>query len=586
MTAFFNVKLPLNIKYHASFNYSWRDAIQKQHPTLGDAFSFSRDETAYTYNDLSKLYLKHTYSHTGRWSFQTRLDWAETYGKHDITAMVGFEAYKVNDQSSASTKTGFENEVLEEFNNVLEATTIEGTQNGYAAASLFGRATYAYDSKYLAEVNIRYYGSSRFASRSRWGLFPSISAGWVITREPWMESVRNWMNLAKVRFSWGQNGNERIGSFQYTSMMSQGKNAVIDGKVYTGMLPSGYANADLVWETSEQIDLGLDFRFFNNALTFTVDYFEKYTKDMLMNMPIPRYTSYGSMIVNAGTVENKGVELEASYKFNIGKVNFAVGANATYLQNTVTNQGTDRTGLDNVGGGMGGTVTYAENGRPYGFFYGYVHDGIFQNQKEIDSYTYVDGEGKTQLKQPNAKPGDIRFKDLDGKNGINADDRTMIGNPIPDWTFGLNLYAEWKGLDFSAFFQGTQGNDIFKLYRRSNLGYANWDKAWLNRWHGEGTSDFMPRVVEGDNENYRISDFFVEDGSYIRLKVLQIGYSFPKKWMDTIHVKGLRLFLQGDNLFTITKYSGYDPEVGTRNGFDGGTYPQARAFTIGANITF
>ena len=262
-----------------------------------------------------------------------------------------------------------------------------------------------------------------------------------------------------------------------------------------------------------------------------------------------------------------------------------MGANATYLQNVVTNQGPDRTGLDNVGGGMGGTVTYAENGRPYGFFYGYVHDGIFQNQAEIDAYSYTDGDGNKVLKQPNAKPGDIRFKDLDGKNGINADDRTMIGNPIPDWTFGFNLYAEWKGLDFSAFFQGTQGNDIFKLYRRSNLGYANWDSAWLNRWHGEGTSNYMPRVVEGDNENYRISDFFVEDGSYLRLKVLQIGYTLPKAWMDKIHVKGLRVFLQGDNLFTITKYSGYDPEVGYSNATTG-LYPNSRQVVFGAELVF
>lgn len=530
-------------------------------------------------------------SESNHWQWENILSYNQKFGKHNIGAVLGTSMSSYHYSNLDATDydllvVDIDKAYIGTATAPEENSSVSGSAYDHRIASVFGRVSYNYDEKYLLEAVVRRDGSSNFSRKHQYAVFPSISAGWVITREPWMESVRNWMNLAKVRFSWGQNGNERIGSFQYTSMMSQGKNAVIDGKVYTGMLPSGYANADLVWETSEQIDLGLDFRFFNNALTFTVDYFEKYTKDMLMNMPIPRYTSYGSMIVNAGTVENKGVELEASYKFNIGKVNFAVGANATYLQNTVTNQGPDRTGLDNVGGGMGGTVTYAENGRPYGFFYGYVHDGIFQNQQEIDSYTYVDGEGNTQLKQPNAKPGDIRFKDLDGQNGINADDRTMIGNPIPDWTFGLNLYAEWKGLDFSAFFQGTQGNDIFKLYRRSNLGYANWDKAWLNRWHGEGTSDFMPRVVEGDNENYRISDFFVEDGSYIRLKVLQIGYSFPKKWMDTIHVKGLRLFLQGDNLFTITKYSGYDPEVGTRNGFDGGTYPQARAFTIGANITF
>ena len=224
--------------------------------------------------------------------------------------------------------------------------------------------------------------------------------------------------------------------------------------------------------------------------------------------------------------------------------------------------------------------------RPYGFFYGYLHDGIFQNQQEIDGYTYVDSNGKTQLIQPNAKPGDIRFKDLDGKNGLNGDDRTMIGKPNPDWTYGFTLSADWKGLDFSAFFQGSIGNDIYKLYRRSNVTFGNYDKSWLNRWHGEGTSNWVPRIIDGDNNNYQVSNFFVEDGSYMRLKVLQIGYSLPGQMLQRVGIKGLRFFVQGENLFTITNYSGYDPEVGTRDGFDGGTYPQARTYTIGANITF
>ena len=391
---------------------------------------------------------------------------------------------------------------------------------------------------------------------------------------------------AAGRLSWGQNGNERIGSFAYTSMMSQGKNAVINGKVYTGMLPSGYANADLKWETSEQTDLGIDLRFFNSALTFSADYFVKKTKDMLLSMPIPLYTSYGSMTVNSGTVKNEGIEFEASYRFKVGEVNLGINGNASYVKNTVTDQGPDRVGLNNIGGGMGGQVSWRENGRPYGFFYGYLHDGIFQNQQEIDSYTYVDSNGKTQLIQPNAKPGDIRFKDLDGKNGLNGDDRTMIGKPNPDWTYGFTLSADWKGLDFSAFFQGSIGNDIYKLYRRSNVTFGNYDKSWLNRWHGEGTSNWVPRVIDGDNNNYQVSNFFVEDGSYMRLKVLQIGYSLPGQMLQRVGVKGLRFFVQGENLFTITNYSGYDPEVGTRDGFDGGTYPQARTYTIGANITF
>lgn len=408
--------------------------------------------------------------------------------------------------------------------------------------------------------------------------FPMVRPAW----DNWWLLV----DFAKIRLSWGQNGNERIGSFAYTSMMSQGKNAVINGKVYTGMLPSGYANADLKWETSEQTDLGIDLRFFNSALTFSADYFVKKTKDMLLSMPIPLYTSYGSMTVNSGTVKNEGIEFEASYRFKVGEVNLGINGNASYVKNTVTDQGPDRVGLNNIGGGMGGQVSWRENGRPYGFFYGYLHDGIFQNQQEIDGYTYVDSNGKTQLIQPNAKPGDIRFKDLDGKNGLNGDDRTMIGKPNPDWTYGFTLSADWKGLDFSAFFQGSIGNDIYKLYRRSNVTFGNYDKSWLNRWHGEGTSNWVPRIIDGDNNNYQVSNFFVEDGSYMRLKVLQIGYSLPGQMLQRVGIKGLRFFVQGENLFTITNYSGYDPEVGTRDGFDGGTYPQARTYTIGANITF
>ena len=393
----------------------------------------------------------------------------------------------------------------------------------------------------MFEAVVRRDGSSNFSREHQYATFPSVSLGWVLTREKFMENRPSWLDFAKIRLSWGQNGNERIGSFAYTSMMSQGKNAVINGKVYTGMLPSGYANADLKWETSEQTDLGIDLRFFNSALTFSADYFVKKTKDMLLSMPIPLYTSYGSMTVNSGTVKNEGIEFEASYRVKVGEVNLGINGNASYVKNTVTDQGPDRVGLNNIGGGMGGQVSWRENGRPYGFFYGYLHDGIFQNQQEIDSYTYVDSNGKTQLIQPNAKPGDIRFKDLDGEN---------------------------------------------KLYRRSNVTFGNYDKSWLNRWHGEGTSNWVPRVIDGDNNNYQVSNFFVEDGSYMRLKVLQIGYSLPGQMLQRVGVKGLRFFVQGENLFTITNYSGYDPEVGTRDGFDGGTYPQARTYTIGANITF
>lgn len=456
-----------------------------------------------------------------------------------------------------------------------------GGASDHRLASFFGRFNYNYDEKYLFEAVVRRDGSSNFSKHHKYATFPSFSVGWVMTREKFMEKRPTWLDYAKLRFSWGENGNENIGAFSYTSMMSQGHNAVVGGKVFAGMLPVGYANEDLKWETSQQSDLGLDLRFLKGALTFTADYFYKKTKDMLLYEPLPLYTSYSGMTVNAGSVKNEGVEFDASYRFHVGKMKLNVSGNASYVKNTVTDQGPDRIAIDQIGGGMGGAVTYRENGKPYGFFYGYVHDGIFQNWDEVNSYKDENGN----LKQPNAKPGDIRFKDLDGKNGIDANDRTMIGNPNPDWTYGFSLGAEWNGFDLTAFFQGTIGNDIYKLYRRSNIAYANWDRSWLNRWHGEGTSNWVPRVVAGDNNNYQTSDFFVEDGSYLRLKVLQFGYSLPQNLIRKFGLNKLRVFFQAENLFTVTDYTGYDPEIGTRNGLDSGTYPQARTFTFGFNIS-
>ena len=466
----------------------------------------------------------------------------------------------------------------------------EGGATEHRMASVFGRLNYNYDERYMLELTLRRDGSSNFGRNNQYAYFPSVSAGWTLTNEAFMENKPGWFDFLKVRGSWGQNGNEKIGSFGYTTTMTGGNNysfgASSNGVIHSGTKPTSLANPDLRWETSEQLDFGFDSRFFNNSLSFSFDWFKKDTKDMLMERPIPLYVGSGSPLSNVGTLTNQGIELEVGYKLSVDKVNLSFLANASYVKNTVTDQGPDRVGLNNIGGGMGGQVSWRENGRPYGFFYGYLHDGIFQNQQEIDNYTYVDSNGKTHLIQPNAKPGDIRFKDLDGKNGLNGDDRTMIGKPNPDWTYGFTLSADWKGLDFSAFFQGSIGNDIYKLYRRSNVTFGNYDKSWLNRWHGEGTSNWVPRVIDGDNNNYQVSNFFVEDGSYMRLKVLQIGYSLPGQMLQRVGIKGLRFFVQGENLFTITNYSGYDPEVGTRDGFDGGTYPQARTYTIGANITF
>ena len=523
------------------------------------------------------------------WQWENIISYDKSFGKHNLGILLGttMASYAYSDIAG----TDYDLLVVDPNKAFIDIATgdranerVEGSGKDHKLASVFGRVNYNYDEKYLLEAVLRRDGSSNFGDKHKYAIFPSVSVGWTITREKFMENRPSWIDLIKVRASWGQNGNESIGAFGYTSMMSMKYNAVTGGLVHTGAKPSGYVNSDLKWETSEQTDLGLDFRFLKNSLTFSIDYFNKKTKDMLMDVSLPEYTGYSTMRTNIGTVKNEGIEMEASYRFRAGKVNVDLGANASYVKNKVVVLGSARKALDILGGGLGGEVTMMESGMPYGYFYGYKTNGIFQNKAEIDAYVNEKGEKI----QPNAVPGDVRYVDLDGNGKISGDDRTMIGDPNPDWTYGFSLGLDWNNFDLHAFFQGAAGNQIYKFYRRANITYANWDRSWLNRWHGEGTSNKLPRLDEGDPHHNTtwVSDLFVEDGSYLRMKVLQLGYQLPQRLTEKAFIKKLRLFVQAENLFTITGYTGYDPEVGTRNGFDGGTYPQARTFTFGANVVF
>ncbi len=536
-----------------------------------------------TTNNNKTSYVNDTKWQGLNWQWENVLSYTKSFGKHNLGALLGTSMSSYS--SSQIWGTDYNLLVVDIDKAFINTATASEDQSkvgssGYdhKLASFFGRINYNYDEKYLFEAVLRRDGSSNFGRKHQWGVFPSVSLGWVLTREDFMASRPSWFDFAKVRLSWGQNGNENIGSFAYTTMMSSGHNAIIDGKSYTGMYPRGYANEDLKWETSEQFDAGIDFRLFNSALAITMDVFQKKTKDMLLNKPIPLYTSFSSMTVNAGSVKNSGIEMEASYKFNTGDVFWTLGANASYLKNVVTDQGPDRVGLNYIGGGLGGQVSYSESGRPYGFFYGYKTDGLFQTDEEAAASNQNVGG------TPHA--GDIRFVDINNDGRIDGDDRTMIGDPNPDWIFGFNLNASWRNFDFSAYFQGMAGNDIYKFYRRPNVTLGNFETEWLDRWHGAGTSNKVPRLVEGDNINDQISDYFVKDGSYLRFKVAQIGYTLPERLIRKVGVKNLRVFIQGENLLTFTGYTGYDPEVGTRDGLDGGTYPQARTFTAGVNIKF
>lgn len=527
------------------------------------------------------------------WQLENVLMYDNTIDKHSFSVMLGQSAKK----SNGSYLWGSRNNIINYSRPYLDGSTglaSDGDQSASGApsevatlASLFARASYNYDERYMLQMTVRRDGSSRFGSNNHYAVFPSFSLGWNLTNEKFMEKRPEWLTSTKVRFSWGKNGNENIGNFRYTVLAVTGNNAIFGAneQVTIGSKASGLANPDLKWEESEQYDLGVDFGFFNNALTFTADYYKKITNGMLMEMNIPSYVGESKPIGNVGKMENSGIEMEASYKFNVSDWNFRIGGNLTYLHNKLTEYGND-SGWANLDSFQGtGTISRAQNGKPFPFFYGYKTNGIFQNVNEINAYTNAAGE----LIQPNAVPGDVRFVDVNGDGQITDEDRTDIGKGMPDWTYGFNMNISWKNFDFNMMWQGTIGNDIYDATRRTDISATNLPSWMLGRWTGEGTSNRIPRFVRGDNVNWQSSDLYVYDGSYLRLKNIQLGYTLPQHLTKKVFISSLRLYVAAENLFTFTKYHGFDPEIssgGTSLGIDYGVYPQARTWTIGANLSF
>lgn len=527
------------------------------------------------------------------WQLENVLMYDNTIDKHSFSVMLGQSAKK----SNGSYLWGSRNNIINYSRPYLDGSTglaSDGDQSASGApsevatlASLFARASYNYDERYMLQMTVRRDGSSRFGSNNHYAVFPSFSLGWNLTNEKFMEKRPEWLTSTKVRFSWGKNGNENIGNFRYTVLAVTGNNAIFGAneQVTIGSKASGLANPDLKWEESEQYDLGVDFGFFNNALTFTADYYKKITNGMLMEMNIPSYVGESKPIGNVGKMGNSGIEMEASYKFNVSDWNFRIGGNLTYLHNKLIEYGND-SGWANLDSFQGtGTISRAQNGKPFPFFYGYKTNGIFQNVNEINAYTNAAGE----LIQPNAVPGDVRFVDVNGDGQITDEDRTDIGKGMPDWTYGFNMNISWKNFDFNMMWQGTIGNDIYDATRRTDISATNLPSWMLGRWTGEGTSNRIPRFVRGDNVNWQSSDLYVYDGSYLRLKNIQLGYTLPQHLTKKVFISSLRLYVAAENLFTFTKYHGFDPEIssgGTSLGIDYGVYPQARTWTIGANLSF
>ncbi len=585
------VKLLKNLSYRVQYSFErYHDTFKDFRPIYSSTFSV--DNLA---NQESKYSVETQLTNNSNVTFNTlaeqRLNYNTTIGKHKLDAMVAM-TYEKNKNESINA---FKRNALgnEEIYQILDAQTagdnVSGSKETSSMLSYLGRINYVYDDRYLATVNFRADGSSKFAKNNRWGYFPSLSLGWRISNENFFKqlNIDNTISDLKLRAGWGQNGNQRIDtSAPLTLIGTNNKMQWYFGNGYSqGYVPTYVGNEDIKWETSQQTNIGLDMGLFKNSLSVSMDFYVKKTSDMLLNMPIPSFGAFpNSPYFNAGNLKNTGLELVANYRNHIGKdFNYNVGLNMSTYKTKVT-----KLTSEYLSGGVSRTYV----GGPIGRFWGYKQIGVFQNQAEIDSY--VDKNG-TKI-QPNAQPGDFKFAKLGESGALNDDDdRTFIGDPNPDLIYGFNLGFTYKNFDVSMAFQGTLGNDIWNVAKGtlSTPGRQNaLEEAYTKAWTKEGDHAKYPRITNSDtNNNMRNSSFYVEDGSYLRLQNMQIGYTIPEVLCrKTKLFSSCRVYISGQNIFTLTKYSGLDPELGINSPLDMGVdnthYPTSRTFTVGVNMQF
>ena len=618
-TAFMTIQPIKGLRFRSQFNYNWGSGAYRNYNeprAPGEGTSISK-----TYSVSQNTWLN------SNWSVENTLTYdLPIISGHKISAMVGqsfqSSAWGVNLGGSNSVAYGEQLATLKGWDSayltnikLTDATvaSLTGSPNDEEyLASWFGRLTWDWNETYMATVTVRTDGSSIFADGHRWGTFPSVSAGWVVTNEKFMESTKSWMDFFKIRASWGQNGNNRIAKYQYLATIALSGSANDSGyKFGSDMLTStaatpntgAYANIvpnpELTWETSEQLDFGFDARFLNSRLGLTFDWYKKTTKDWLVGGRQIGIMGTNPADINGGDVENKGIEIALTWNDKIGKdFGYNIGVNLATNKNEVTridNENHYIAGNGNLISQGTDYVSRAEEGYPIGYFYGMSYSGIWQNQAQIDAAREA---GMAVL--DDAQPGDCIWDDWNGDGVIvgkgegAGTDKHMIGNPNPDVMLGINLGLTWKGLDFAVNGAGAFGHQIMRSYRSfGDDPDENYDTTILNRWHGEGTSNEMPRISNNGHPNTLwVSTRYVENGDYFKIKTVTLGYDFKNIW-KSCPFQQLRFYVQAQNLLTFTGYTGLDPEVGNagggknwESGIDLGLYPTARTYLVGASIKF
>ena len=583
-----------------------KDLVYTSHFGLKVRNNNDKDFTPTYYETANNSTLTNTVSRSSvrntDWTWENMLTYHHNFAnKHDLTAMTAISARSYGIDSYSATKQGspLESKEFWYFDSATENPLASGDGAELTMLSYLGRVNYSFMNRYLITASFRADGSSRFAKNNRWGYFPSTAIAWKMSEEKFFKNWnQNCINSVKIRAGYGEIGNENIYSYYpYLTPISQGQYYTIGSSQnrVNGAAPSAIGNVDAKWETSKQLNFGVDLAFLNSALTITADYYIRKTDDILLSQQIPNTSGFSTMIRNVGGMRNTGFEFSAGFKGGKGDFTYNFNGNFALVRNRVTDLGTSSALVSNIPylynlidlQGALGNIIRSVVGKPYGQFYGYVTDGIFQNQSQIDEYK-KDGT----LIQPDAKPGDFKFKDLNNNGKIDTGDMDFIGNPIPDVTYGLSFDAKYKKFDFSCLLQGVAGNDIYnaaKYYLMRFDGRQNVRTDYLkDYWHGENTSNKIPIPTTDssrNSRNFQNSDYYVEDGSYLRLKNVQLGYTFSPKLAEGIK-PSIRIYFAAQNLFTITGYSGFDPEVANDISVDRGQYPQSQSFMFGTVINF
>lgn len=523
------------------------------------------------------------------YTWDTFFKYKNTFGEdHDLEGTLGMSVFRTSGQFSGSTGfdipgNDFQNAEIAQASDVIDNFINGGDRFDSRLLSYFARVQYDYKDKYLLSAIIRRDGSTNFGPRNKFGYFPSASAGYIVSEEDFFNDD-GWVNFLKLRGSYGIVGNDRIASNAFRSVLSGEGAYVLGGELLFGQAVGALSNPEIQWEEQKTLDIGLDMRLFNSRVNVTADYFLKRTENLLVSPPVSGILGAaapgsGSPVVNAGTVENEGFEFVIGYTSNPESTfNFGINYNLTLLDNKVVSVNNGVGFIPGGGFGVGqDPPARMEDGKPLGYFYGLQTDGIFQSQAEVDAHA----------DQPNAAPGDLRFVDINGDGVIDSNDRTDIGNPIPDATMGLNLSLNFGQWDFNTYAFASLGNDIVRNYER-NQPLVNRSVYTLNRWTGAGSTDLYPRVTTGATSNTLFSDFYVEDGSFVRLQNAQLGYTFPQE--NSKGIDKLRLYVSANNIFTLTEYKGYDPSASSGApigaGIDQGFYPVPRTYLLGINLKF